>query len=102
MNELITTSLEWSNKLKESGWPQEGCIVYWVNGEEIGLTGWQTAIMEDYKEQVASPQAEEILQTLPNATITKGKLWSVTCDGVTFEDRWLADAAAALYCHLKK
>ena len=73
--ESIVTSLDWSKKLKEAGWPQEDAIWYWVGhmlDDNMEPTSWSLwpREKEEYREQWkphihAAPTAEEILRRLP-------------------------------------
>ena len=79
--ENITTSLEWSKKLKESGWEQVewfeakdgqrlfrgNTFVYWTNtGKSWQQINGCNGIIE---EDIASPTAEEILKKLPKRKV---------------------------------
>lgn len=79
--EQNVTSLEWSKKLKEAGWPQEDSVFRWAIQKwgdyhvepfvEYALVGemWNPITQEPHHKThtlIAAPTAEEILRRLPD------------------------------------
>jgi hypothetical protein len=74
--ESIVTSLDWSKKLKEAGWSQEGSTFYWQEHQPTHeFHVWFRDVLHLSEVKVpglcfAAPTAEEILRRLPK-DITK-------------------------------
>ena len=125
--ESIVTSLDWSKKLKEAGWPQDDSYLFWCrhpispepNEWELGKS--IIACLYPDTEFFAAPTAEEILRRLPRYLASTGGL-NMTLTITPYADKWtveyllpelgydnsvlpqthvsLANAAAAMYCYL--
>lgn len=110
---MKTVNLELSKQLKECGYPQEG--QFWWKEHDDGVT----LDYIKYKDSIASPTADEILERFSLFLETpdhggRGRLvidkavsgWTVGYinDGgrCNHTDKILADAAARLYIYLKK
>ena len=75
--ESIVTSLDWSEKLKEAGWPQDSAFWWckWTNDKTPPSQEWRLEyVATEYDfvtvtggawERFAAPTAEEILRRLP-------------------------------------
>ncbi len=68
----IAVSLEYAERLKKAGWPQEEPILFWTYTDEYtdgDYHEWVVANLEEWKfdkkDDIAAPTAEEILATLP-------------------------------------
>jgi hypothetical protein len=120
--ESIVTSLKWSQKLGEAGWPQKNALYYWhKRRSRLGYWGLQTErSIQQYLKYTkthkahqlffAAPTAEELLRRLPTTIngrqlmVLAGKYdWRVAYyyDPVPAQDAdTIANAAAAMYCYL--
>ncbi len=122
MSESITTSLEWSKKLKDAGWRQMDCQFYWHQrmGKEWELLTIEQSnrarVLRWAQTFIAAPTAEEILRRLPRSRGDYNGLQATTEDAnwrvgywdspsdmpskADFSADTLANAAASLYCYL--
>lgn len=128
--DAIVTSLDWSKKLKEAGWPQESTFFWaraarldewevvidaeisWIGNDNIKGSGCGCCERDDeLADKFAAPTAEEILRRLPrtvgeaelalNHGPIDGEPWYIFYPGVRgIRDFSLANAAAAMYCYL--
>lgn len=112
--EEIVTSLDWSKKLEEAGWPQDQSIFWWKYEVTFSGNFWMVG-QRPHKdaEKFAAPTAEEILRRLPKEELTirhRNSLWMIDflrfdengnkTHSYIFEGDTLANAAAACYCYL--
>lgn len=117
--ESIVTSLDWSRKLKEAGWPQYNAMFWWCPymGESAysgdaairyRLKSENTFGSHDWCKQAgsaAAPTAEEILR---EAARRRGERVQQLLDNYNLQfflaqqDDHLANAAAAMWVYLKE
>ena len=118
----IVTSLEWSKKLKEAGWPQDDYLFIWRGpAPQHGRPDWNLGECFDTHANdgcFAAPTAEEILRKLPKLIVHKeihSRLYITPYENdyeVGYSPQWnegiklnraeesLADAAAAMFVFL--
>lgn len=126
MNWSPITSLDWSKKLKDAGWPQVSPLNTWWIEEGDTHVFWPQVRSTANRKGFAAPTAAEILALLPERISEKKQagmtadflrimptvdgLWRVyyknkarkgaRCTRYAFESKSLADAAAEMYCLL--
>ena len=115
--ESIVTSLDWSEKLKDAGFPQATQMWWAYDPNHEFVDGFSVYLSRPERlSEIAAPTAEEILRRLPDelsghvlCTCRSGKTWAIgyaTDDPEWMEDAYfdtvdtLANAAAAMYCYL--
>ncbi len=83
--ESIVTSLEWSKKIKQAGWPQKEALWFWVHHYRAASDEYLWELFErdeddKVNEHLAAPTAEEILRKLPEEYVAKdGKRLELSC-----------------------